>query len=156
MPHLRAVILLKIAIICKIKIRFFQNKVFNFVKSLNIMTDKELVASLAVAQKETDKQIRQTQKQLGELGNKWGSFTEGMAISSIQKILLEEFKMPVISQNVVKRMNGETIEMDAFGYENSTINTAIIVEIKSHLKETAIEQLEETMANFPKFFSRPC
>lgn len=120
------------------------------------MTDKELVASLAVAQKETDKQIRQTQKQLGELGNKWGSFTEGMAISSIQKILLEEFKMPVISQNVVKRMNGETIEMDAFGYENSTINTAIIVEIKSHLKETAIEQLEETMANFPKFFSRPC
>ena len=126
------------------------------------MTDKELkdlVASLAVSQKElqesqkkTDKQIMQVNKQLGEIGNKWGTFAEGMSIASISKILFEKFKIPTISQNVVKRLNGDTIEMDAFGYENSTINTAVIVEIKSHLKESAIEQLEETMANFPKFF----
>ncbi|MDZ7877201.1 MAG: DUF3782 domain-containing protein [Saprospiraceae bacterium] len=107
---------------------------------------------IEATQQEAARQIKQTQKQLGELGNKWGTFTEGMAIASIQKILLEEFKIPVISQNVVKRMNGETIEMDAFGYENSTVNTAVIVEIKSHLKDSAIEQLEEIMANFPKFF----
>ena len=126
------------------------------------MTDKELkelVASLAVSQKETDKQIKQVSievkqvnKQLGELGNKWGTFTEGMAIRSIKKILLDQFKIPVITRNVEKQINGESIEMDAFGYENSTINTAVIVEIKSHLRDDAVEQIERIMADFPKFF----
>ncbi len=126
------------------------------------MTDKELkdlVASLAISQKElqasqknTDAQIKQVNKQLGEMGNKWGTFAEGMAIASIKKIMFDVFKIPTVSQNVTKRMNGETIEIDAFGYENSNINTAVVVEIKSHLKETAIEQIEETMANFTKFF----
>lgn len=137
------------------------------------MTDqelKDLVASIAVAQKETslqierhierhaksqketDRQIQQVNKQLGEIGNKWGTFAEGMAIASIEKILLKDFKIPFLTQNAKKHLNGETIEMDAFAYENSLINTAVIVEIKSHLREDAIEQLETTMANFPKFF----
>ena len=71
---------------------------------------KELVASLAIAQKEmtekmavsrteVDKQIKQAQKQLGELGNKWGTFTEGMAIASIKKILRDKFNIPIISRN---------------------------------------------------------
>ena len=133
------------------------------------MTDKELkelVASLAISQKETDKQIKetdklvkelvsvqkQTTKQLGELGNKWGTFAEGMAIMSIKKILSDQFHTPNVAQNMSKTINGDTIEIDAFGYENSTINTAVVVEIKSHLRETAIEQIEETMKNLPKFF----
>ncbi len=113
---------------------------------------KNLVASLAIAQQETAKQIKQTQKQLGELGNKWGTFTEGMAIASIKKILFEKFNISVISERLSKRMNGESIEMDAFGYENSTVNTAVIVEIKSHLREDAIEQIERIMEDFPRFF----
>ncbi len=112
------------------------------------ISQKELAAS----RKEVDKQIKQTQKQLGELGNKWGTFTEGMAIESIKKILKDEFNIPVISRNVQKRMNGESIEMDAFGYENSTVNTAVIVEIKSHLREDAVEQIERIMEDFPRFF----
>ena len=137
------------------------------------MTDnelKELVASLAVAQKgmsvtqnetldklsalqaDTWKQIKQVNKQLGELGNKWGTFTEGMALESIKKILLEKIKIQVTSQNFSKRMDGESIEIDVFGYENSLINTAVVVEIKSHLREDAVEQIENTMSNFPKFF----
>ena len=107
---------------------------------------------LAASRKEVDKQIKQTQKQLGELGNKWGTFTEGMAIASIKKILFEKFNIPVITRNVQKRMNGESIEMDAFGYENSTVNTAVIVEIKSHLREDAVEQIERIMEDFPRFF----
>jgi hypothetical protein len=38
------------------------------------------------------------------------------------------------------------------GYENSTVNTAVIVEIKSHLREDGIEQIEDTIKDFPKFF----
>ena len=112
----------------------------------------ELDARLAKTKEETDKQIKQTQKQLGELGNKWGTFTEGMAIASIKKILFEKFNISAISERLTKRMGSETIEMDAFGYENSTTNTAVIVEIKSHLREDAVEQIETIMADFPKFF----
>ena len=120
---------------------------------------KDLVASLALAhkeiaaeQKETAKQIKQTQKQLGELGNKWGTFTEGMAMASLERILFENFKIPTTSQRVKKRMNGESIEMDAFGYENSTVNTAVVVEIKSHLRDDSVEQIERIMEDFPRFF----
>ena len=111
----------------------------------------ELDKKMAASKAEVDKQIKQTQKQLGELGNTWGTFTEGMAIASIKKILRDKFNIPVISRNVEKRVNGESIEMDAFGYETSTVNTAVIVEIKSHLREDAIEQIERTMENFPRF-----
>ena len=113
---------------------------------------QETARQMEISRKEVDKQIKQTQKQLGELGNKWGTFTEGMVIASIKKILFEKFNIPVITHNVQKRMNGESIEMDAFGYENSTINTAVIVEIKSHLREEAVEQIERIMEDFPKFF----
>ena len=67
------------------------------------MTDaelKELVASLAVAQRETDWQLKETDrqlrkqlkelgKQIGGLRDKFRSFTEGMALPSMTKILTE-------------------------------------------------------------------
>ena len=115
-------------------------------------SQKETARQMEISRKEVDKQIKQTQKQLGELGNKWGTFTEGMAIASIKKILFEKFNISVVSERFSRRINGESIEMDAFGYENSTINTAVIVEIKSHLREEAVEQIERIMEDFPKFF----
>ena len=38
-------------------------------------------------QAETDRQIQRVDKQLGELGNKWGSFTEGLLERSVQRII---------------------------------------------------------------------
>ena len=122
------------------------------IKQSNLEINQQFTERMDISRKDVDKQIKKTQKQLGELGNKWGTFAEGMAIESIKKILKDKFNIPVISRNVQKRMNGESIEMDAFGYENSTINTAVIVEIKSHLREDAVEQIERIMADFPKFF----
>ena len=118
----------------------------------NLEINQQFTERMEISREEVNKQIKQTQKQLGELGNKWGTFAEGMAIESIKKILHDKFNIPVITQNVQKRMNGESIEMDAFGYENSTVNTAVIIEIKSHLREDAVEQIERIMADFPKFF----
>ncbi len=148
-----------------------------------IMTDnelKELVASLAVSQKETDsqikglrgsqkelqvsqkelqvsqkeasKQIKEVGKQIGGLGKKFGSFTEGLALPSMQHILQNKFKMEIISPSVRVKKEGQEMEIDVLAYANSTTNQVYIVEVKSHLREEGITQLQKIMKNFRKFF----
>ncbi len=80
---------------------------------------KELVASLATAQKETDRHQRETDrqlkelgKQIGGLGEKFGSFTEGLALPSMSKILSERFGMEVVSPSVRVSKQGEHMEID--------------------------------------------
>ncbi|TAL45225.1 MAG: DUF3782 domain-containing protein [Methylovulum sp.] len=140
------------------------------------MTDdelKQLVASLAISQKETDKQFKETDKQfketgkqfketskqlkelgkqIGGLGKKFGSFTEGLALPSMTKILRERFKMEVISPSVRVSKNGIDAEIDVLAYANSAINEVYVVEVKSHLREEAITQLNSLMANFKTLF----
>ena len=140
------------------------------------MTDdelKQLVASLAIAQKKTDKQFKETDKQIkktdkqiketskqlkelgqqiGGLGKKFGSFTEGLALPSMTKILRERFKMEVISPSVRVSKNGIDAEIDVLAYANSAINEVYVVEVKSHLREEAITQLNNLMANFKTLF----
>ncbi len=137
------------------------------------MTDaelKELVASLAIAQKETDRQIKETDrqlketnrqlrkqiqelgKQIGGLGEKFGGFTEGMAFPSMTKILSEQFGMEVITPRVKAKKGGEHLELDVLAYANSTRNEAYIVEVKSHLRPEGLEQIQQTLQRFRRFF----
>jgi hypothetical protein len=133
------------------------------------MTDdelKQLVAGLAIAQKETEKRFKETAKQsketnkqlkelgkqIGGLGKKFGSFTEGLALPSMTKILRERFKMEVISPSVRVSKNGIDAEIDVLAYANSAINEVYVVEVKSHLREEAITQLDSLMANFKTLF----
>ncbi len=93
------------------------------------MTDdelKDLVARLAIAQKETDrqlqetglqlreidKQLRELGKQIGGLGEKFGGFTEGLALHSMTKILTEHFGMEVVTPRFKVRKQGQTLELD--------------------------------------------
>lgn len=140
------------------------------------MTDdelKELVGGLAVSQKETaklfketdrqfkeiaresretDKQLKELGKQIGGLGRKFGSFTEGLALPSMQKILQNEFKMEIISPSVRIHKDGRDMEIDVLAYANSTVNEVYVVEVKSHLREEGITQLQTIMKNFRRFF----
>ncbi len=80
------------------------------------MTDeglRQLVANLAVAQTKTDKQLKELGKQIGGLGEKFGSFTEGLALPSMTKILRERFKMEVSSPSVRVNKNGIDAEIKA-------------------------------------------
>ena len=113
---------------------------------------KELSASqkeLSIAQKETDKQLKETDrqlskqikelgKQIGGLGRKFGSFTEGLALPSMQRILQEKFNMEVISPSVRIHKDGKDIEIDVLAYANSTTNEVYVVEVKSHLREEGV------------------
>lgn len=137
------------------------------------MTDdelKDLVGSLAILQKETDIQIKETGKQLkendkkvtrqikelgkqiGGLGRKFGSFTEGLALPSMQKILQKQFKMEVVSPSVRIHKDGKDIEIDVMAFANSNVNEVYVVEVKSHLREEGIVQLQGIMDNFRRFF----
>jgi len=102
--------------------------------------------------KKTDRKIKELGKQIGGLADKFGSFTEGLALPSMEKILSKKLSMEVISPRVRVRKNGEEIEIDVLAYSNGKINTAYIVEVKSHAREDAIVQLKSILDRFHHFF----
>jgi hypothetical protein len=126
----------------------------------------QLLGELVQAQKETDnkfretdrqikesgKQIKELGKQIGGLGKKFGSFTEGLALPSMETILRDRFGMEIISPSVRASKQGQHLEIDVLAYANGDINTAYIVEVKSDAREEAIDQLKTLLERFRTFF----
>ena len=102
--------------------------------------------------KETSRFLSEIGKQVGDLNNKFGSFAEGLAFPSLVKILEDHFHATFVGLNARGRKNGEHIELDVLGYSNGTTNTAVIAEIKSHLRDYHIEQILKHLKQFPEFF----
>jgi hypothetical protein len=99
--------------------------------------------------KETDARIKETNRIVGGIGEKFGSFTEGLAYPSLRKILQKNYGIDNTSANVLKRFpNGTEIELDAFGYTNGSVNNAVVVEIKSHLRSEHIYKFTDLLKNF--------
>jgi hypothetical protein len=122
-------------------------------------TDKQL-KEVSQQQKETDRQQKKTDKQLKELGQqigglgaKFGSFTEGLALPSMETILRQRFGMEVISPSVRVSKDGQHLEIDVLAYTNGELNTAYIVEVKSHARQEDITQLKSILQRFRSFFS---
>jgi hypothetical protein len=120
---------------------------------------KQLAEELAEERRKTEEErrktervIRQVNKQLGELGNKFGSFTEGMAFPSMERILRNRFKMDVVTLRAKSRQNGHSIEIDVMAYDNGSRNEVYLVKVKSHLTRESVDQMLETIEQFPKFF----
>ncbi|GBD52092.1 DUF3782 domain-containing protein [Microcystis aeruginosa NIES-298] len=106
----------------------------------------------AQQQKETDKQLKELGKQIGGLGAKFGSFTEGLALPSMETILGQQFGMEVISPSVRVSKEGQHLEIDVLAYTNGELNTAYIVEVKSHARQEDITQLKSILQRFRRFF----
>jgi hypothetical protein len=109
-------------------------------------------AELRAMQKETGRIIREIGKQIGGLSNKFGTFTEGLALPSVQTLLFERFDVEDFMPRRRRRVQDETIELDALGIVNGSRNEAYIVEIKSHLRADGVDQLLATMAKFRRMF----
>ena len=103
-------------------------------------------------QQKTDKQLKELGKQIGGLGAKFGSFTEGLALPSMETILRQRFGMEVISPSVRVSKDGQHLEIDVLAYTNGELNTAYIVEVKSHAREESITQLKSILQRFRSFF----
>ncbi|GBF80204.1 DUF3782 domain-containing protein [Aphanothece sacrum] len=114
-------------------------------------TDLQLKEN-AQQQKKTDRQLKELGKQIGGLGAKFGSFTEGLALPSMEKILRQRFGMEVVSPSVRVSKGGQHMEIDVLAYTNGNLNTAYIVEVKSHAREDSITQLKSILQRFRTFF----
>ncbi|MFM6510602.1 MAG: DUF3782 domain-containing protein [Microcystis panniformis] len=103
-------------------------------------------------QQETDRQLKELGRQIGGLGAKFGSFTEGLALPSMETILRQRFGMKVVSPSVRASEDGQHLEIDVLAYTNGELNTAYIVEVKSHAREESITQLKSILQRFRSFF----
>jgi len=113
---------------------------------------KQLIESIAISQRETDRQMKETDrklkelgKQIGGLGNKFGAFAEGLAFSSIERILRVDFGMEAITARFAVEKGGEGEEYDVLAYSNGATNKGMIVEVKSSLNMATIQQMKRKM-----------
>jgi hypothetical protein len=124
---------------------------------------EQVVAELAEVQRrneeerrreraETDRFLKEIGRQIGALGDKFGSFTEGMAYPSMRKLLQERCHMDVIAPRVLSRLNGHSLELDVLAYSKSPVDEVYIVEVKSHLREDGLEQMRKILREFRDFF----
>ncbi|MGH9834704.1 MAG: DUF3782 domain-containing protein [Blastocatellia bacterium] len=124
----------------------------DFIADLARSIDK-LQKDVAEEQRETARQIKEVNKQLGALGNKFGSFTEGLALPSMEKVFYREFGLDVVQPRARSRQNGRTMEVDVLAYDHpGGSKDVFVIEVKSHLTEEGIEQIRKTIEEFPKFF----
>ena len=122
-------------------------------------TDRRMQETDRRMQETNDRSIRDINRQLQEnarliqrLGAKFGSFTEGLALPSMEKILRDRFGMEVISPSVRVSKAGQHMELDVLAYANGPVNAAYIVEVKSHAREESIAQLKTLLHRFRDFF----
>ena len=102
--------------------------------------------------KQTDRQLKELGKQMDRLGEKFGGFAEGLALPSMTRVLQDHFGMEVIMPSVRVRKGGEHMEIDVLAYAGSDINEAYVVEVKSHPRQEAIDQLRKLLVRFRLFF----
>ncbi len=102
--------------------------------------------------RETDRQLRELGKQIGGLSNKFGSFTESLALPSAEQLLVQHFGVEAFTKYLHRTINGEHIEIDGFGFNNGSRNDGWIVEVKSRLDARAVEQTLQIMKRFHSFF----
>jgi len=117
----------------------------------------QLLAELTAAQKETerllkeqgqetDRRIREVNKQIRDLGGKWGRFVENMVAPACETIFLKRgISVHQVSQRVKKRLEGQTLEIDVLVTNE---NHVLVVEVKSSLGVSDVKDLINDLAQF--------
>jgi len=117
------------------------------------MTDNELrdlVASLAVSQKETDRKLDKVAKMLGGIGANQGDVAEEFFYNSLSKDNhLGNLRFDDVTKNMSKLRGQLQEEYDIF-LTNGNAIAIIEVKYKAHLKD--ISKLERKFNNFKELF----
>jgi hypothetical protein len=135
-----------------------QEKTLTYEQLINLFSElrdsqAKTDAQLKEAQSRTDKQIKELGIQIGGLHNNFGKFTEDLFYNSLEKIMFEKFGIQSFDPNRNRNLIGiGTIEIDAIGIVNGSINSVFLTEIKSRFSSKAIDQLKEIMNRFDTFY----
>ena len=97
-------------------------------------------------------QMAELGKQIGGLGNRFGSFTESLILPSMARILYDEFGVDHVSIRTKAKREGGSLELDAFGYTNGTKNIAYVVEVKASIRKRDLDQILDILQKFPYYF----
>jgi hypothetical protein len=109
-------------------------------------------AAAEITMEELKRQTKELGRQIGGLGNKFGSFTEGLALPSVETLLFDHFNIDEFHKRWKKRIGDKRIEIDGLGLVNGARNEGYVVEVKSHLDMRAVEQVLEIMRNIRSYF----
>ena len=97
----------------------------------------------------TDKKISQLGKQHGRLGNKFGYFTEGLAMSSIKRIMEDDLDADYIGEYVDEdKKEVGPVQIDAWGVARNGAKVVYLVEVKSRYKSEHIRQVRNLVRKF--------
>lgn len=115
---------------------------------------RELEASLARSREQVDAALDKLSRQIGGLGNGFGTFTEGLMWSSLQRILRDQLGMHTLAIIPERRRlpDGRDLEVDMLGWTNGTDNRVAVVEIKTHLRRRDLDQFDHMLRRFAEFF----
>lgn len=113
---------------------------------------RQILREIAQSQRETDLITQHNAKLIGDLGNKFGSFTEDMVFPAMEKVLRERFGMTTVTTRYKTKRGSDTIEMDVLGIANGDVNTVVFMEVKSHLKQRDIDQMLKILNRFTDYF----
>ena len=105
-------------------------------------------AQTEAAQRRKEETLRRVTRQLGGLGNKFGSFTEGLAFESMEKILRTRFQAYNFARRIKPARGGLAQEYDLLGVRNGVDQEVYCVEIKSELNE---QELRRSLKKFLAF-----
>jgi hypothetical protein len=96
--------------------------------------------------------LAESERQISRFGAKFGGFTEGLALPSMEAVLRDQFGINVICPSVRICRNGEEqMRIDVLAYANAPINAAYIVDVKNHPVEDSITRLKSILQRF-RFF----
>jgi hypothetical protein len=121
-------------------------------RAIEAQTEADIRAAEAAEDtRNLKRRIDEIGKQLGGLGNKFGSFTEGLLLPSVEKILRTKFGVTDFYMRLKTQKGADLQELDGFGFVNGTKNIGFIIEVKSHLDKRGIKQTREQMQRFGAF-----
>ncbi len=109
---------------------------------------------LVESRKQVDRKFDELARQIGGLGNQFGTFTEGLAWSSLQRILREQLGLHTLIIIPARRRlpDGRDLEVDMLGWNNGTDNRIAVVEIKSRLTQRDLDPFDRILRHLGDFF----
>jgi hypothetical protein len=101
---------------------------------------------------ETDRQIQQVSRQIGKLGNRLGEFVEWQVRPAAIRLLQERnIEVHELASEISVQRDGEGLEIDLLAINTSQ---AVLIEVKSKLSQTDIDEHLERLAKFKRLMPR--